>query len=447
MHKFLLVGLACVVAGCETLPPAGVKADPVLSFAAGMTAEERTNSSRQLVVTFRDERAVLDFGAGATPSLLAGRHGYRSSGYARRVVAGLARDYDLARVTDWYIESLGVHCVVYRAADQAARDALLDRLRADRRVQDAQPMQVFRTMATVADSSLSYDAQADPYAGLQRAAARIGVPVAQQLALGRGVRIAIIDTGLDNRHADLAGRVESTLNLVDGDAAQFHRDRHGTAVAGVIVANADNGTGIRGVAPLARLIALKACWEIDTAGAAACNSLTLAAAIEAAIRQRVHLINLSVTGPADRLLTNLLEQAMARGIAVVGAAPTDNSPTAGFPAGVRGVIQVVDADAPAAALPVAGKPLRLSAPGQEVLTLAPGGGYNFASGVSVATALVSGVAALLLEDAPGAAQRIAFVARLPHLLRQTGDMHGRVEPQVNAARAVRAARGLDSAQK
>jgi subtilisin family serine protease len=439
MRRLLLAGLACVVAGCETLPPAGVATDPVQGFTAGMTTEERANSSRQLVVTFRDEHAVLEFAAGATPNLLAGRNGYRSSGYARRVVTGLARDYDLTRVTDWYIESLGVHCVVYRAADQATRDALLERLRTDRRVQDVQPMQVFRTLGT--------STAADPYAGLQRATARIGVPAAQQLALGRGVRIAIIDTGLDNGHADLLGRVETTVNLVDGDTAQFRRDRHGTAVAGAIAANANNGTGIHGVAPQARLIALKACWEIDAGGAAACNSLTLAAAIEAAIRQRVHLINLSLTGPTDRLLASLLERALAQGISVVGATSPDSSAASGFPAEVRGVIQVVDADAPASLQPTAGKPPRLAAPGQDVLTLAPGGGYDYASGVSVATALVSGVTALLLENAPAAAQRVAFVARLPELLRQTGDAQGRLDPQINAARAIRAALKSGNSQK
>ena len=439
MRKLLLAGLACVVAGCETLPPVGVATDPVQGFTAGMTAQERANSSRQLVVTFRDEHAVLEFAAGATPNLVAGRNGYRSSGYARRVVTGLARDYDLTRVTDWYIESLGVHCVVYRAADQATRDALLERLRTDRRVQDVQPMQVFRTLGT--------STAADPYAELQRATARIGVPAAQQLALGRGVRIAIIDTGLDNGHADLLGRVETTVNLVDGDTAQFRRDRHGTAVAGAIAANAHNGTGIHGVAPQARLIALKACWEIDAGGAAACNSLTLAAAIEAAIRQRVHLINLSLTGPTDRLLASLLERALALGIAVVGATSPDNSAASGFPAHVRGVIQVVNADAPASLQPTAGKPPRLAAPGQDVLTLAPGGGYDYASGVSVATALVSGVAALLLENAPQAAQRVAFVARLPNLLLQTGDARGQLDPQINAARAIRAALKSGDSQK
>jgi Subtilase family len=446
MRRLLLAGLTCVVAGCATLPPAG-GADPVLGFSAGLTAQERVNSSLQLVVTFRDERAVLDFAAGATPSLLAGRNGYRSSGFARRVVASLARDYDLARVTDWYIESLGVHCVVYRAADQPTRDALLERLRADHRVQDVQPMQVFRTLGTSGKSSLPDHATADPYAGLQRATARIGVPAAQQLASGRGVRIAIIDTGLDHRHADLLGRVESTLNLVDGDTAQFRRDRHGTAVAGAIAANAHNGTGIQGVAPQARLIALKACWEIDATGAAACNSLTLAAAIEAAIRLRVHVINLSLTGPTDRLLARLLERALAKGILVVGATSPDGSAASGFPAHVRGVIQVVDADAPASMLPTAGNPPRLAAPGQDVLTLAPGGGYDYASGVSVATALVSGVAALLLENAPEAAQRVTFVARLPDLLRQTGDAQGRLDPQINAARAIRAALQSGNAQK
>jgi subtilisin family serine protease len=160
----------------------------------------------------------------------------------------------------------------------------------------------------------------------------------------------------------------------------------------------------------------------------------------------VHVINLSLAGPADRLLASLLERALARGISVVGAAPSEESSAEnGFPASVRGVIAVVNADTPAVAAPVAA--LRLAAPGLEVLTLAPGGHYDYASGVSMSTALVSGVAALLLEHVSASAQRIAFVARLPELLQQTGDAREQHHPEINAARALRTTLRSELAQK
>jgi subtilisin family serine protease len=70
--------------------------------------------------------------------------------------------------------------------------------------------------------------------------------------------VAIIDTGIDTRHPDLAGRTLLTRNYIDDDAAAFRGDRHGTQIAGLIAAAANNGIGIVGVAPDVRLLAYKA---------------------------------------------------------------------------------------------------------------------------------------------------------------------------------------------
>jgi subtilisin family serine protease len=433
MHKSLLplvVLSASVISGCASLPAATTADSAVRSVLAGLSAKERAQADRQVVVTFRDVRPVLAIEAGATPTLQASRAGYASSAYARRIVGRLAEDYELERVTDWFIETLGVHCVVYRlVVANEDRDTLLAKLRSDKRVADAQPMQEFRTLATPAATS---PGATDPYLDLQHAAARIGVPAAQKHASGRGIRVAVVDTGLDDLHTDLQGRVESTDNFVDNDTTQYRRDRHGTAVGGTIAANSGNGKGIRGVAPQARLVSLKACWEVNEDGAAACNSLTLAGALESAIRRKVHVINLSLAGPADPLLANLLRKAIDQGILVVAASPEANEAANGFPSNVRGVIAVVNADESSKV------GAAVAAPGDEVLTLAPGGRYDFASGVSISTAMVSGVVALLLEKAPYS-QHDEFVAQLPNLLRQTADPRVARSPEINAARAIQAA--------
>jgi subtilisin family serine protease len=422
---------AALVTGCASNPSPRMPETALRAVQSGLSVEVRAQAQQQLVVTFRDERPALAIEAGATPTLRASRAGYAGSAYAQRIVNRLARDYQLERVTDWYIKTLGVHCVVYRLADGATRDATLAKLRADRRVADAQPMQEFRTLGKPNTERL---AGTDPYADLQRATARIGVPAAQLHASGRGVRVAVIDTGMDDQHADLLGRIEVTGNYVDSDSEQYRRDRHGTAVGGTIAANSGNGAGIRGVAPEARLVSLKACWEIASDGSATCNSLTLASALESAIRRKVHVINLSLAGPPDRLLASLLRKAMEQGILIVGAAPsaTDNA-SGGFPSNVVGVISVVNADAATADVNT------VAAPGDEVLTLAPGGHYDYASGVSISTAMVSGVVALMLENAPGAGQRAEFIARLPALLRQTAEPRLARAPEINAARAIQAA--------
>src|SRR5690606_39267063 len=176
---------------------------------------------------------------------------------------------------------------------------------------------------------------------------------------------------------------------------------HGLAVAGVIAARANEALGTIGVAPGARLVALRACWHIDPVNAVG-NSLTLAQAIAAAIDPGAAVIQLSRTGPPDPLLHRLLAAAMERRIIVVGAVPDGALPTAAgaataaFPTSVPGVIPVRSAE-----LARGSSRGTVRAPGQEIATLRPGGGRAVASGSSLAAAHVSGAVALMLERRPG----------------------------------------------
>ena len=112
------------------------------------------------------------------------------------------------------------------------------------------------------------------------------------------MRVAVVDTGVDTNHPDLADRVVKTINFVEGGEKTFTSDQHGTAVAGVIGARADNGMGIYGIAPDADLLAVKACWHRRPGTSeASCSSWTLAKAIDFAIVERVRVLNLSLSGP------------------------------------------------------------------------------------------------------------------------------------------------------
>jgi subtilisin family serine protease len=166
-----------------------------------------------------------------------------------------------------------------------------------------------------------------------------------------------------------------------------------------MVARKDNGTGIVGVAPDAKLIALKACWP-DQADSieAVCNSFTLALAVNAAIKSGVNILNMSLTGPYDPLLELLLNKAMEKGIIVVAADTGLDSDNERFPASLKNVISVQTSKQPDPHHITLAQ--LISAPGDKVLTTLPHGTYDFISGSSIAAAEVSGIIALLLEIKP-----------------------------------------------
>jgi subtilisin family serine protease len=262
-------------------------------------------------------------------------------------------------------------------------------------VESAQRLSVFATSAGEPAAAGRYN---DPYRNLQPGLESLQVIESHRWATGRGVRIAVIDTGLDTAHPEFKGRITGIRNFVDRDMDGFNADVHGTAVAAVIAAASNNGVGLIGVAPDASLIGLKACWQSDRASSGAlCNTFTLAKALNFAIDQGVDVINLSLGGPEDALLTRLVNTALQRNAVVVGAA----SPKwpGGFPAGVKGVVAVRNGSEPQADEIAAHY---LSAPGNQVLSAKPRNEYDFYSGSSFATAQVTGVTALIRQRRPDA---------------------------------------------
>ncbi|MEO8307519.1 MAG: S8 family serine peptidase [Pseudomonadota bacterium] len=345
-----------------------------------------SDNSRLIVVTVANDMLAAAPRPGSTQRTYSGTGVYLASDAALTIMRDIARQYSLTEVGAWPIAPLKVHCSVFRIPADRSRAQLLGQLAVDSRVRLAQPMNDFAT------STQTYN---DPYLDVQRGFRDIDAAGAQQWSLGEHVRVAVIDTGLDAGHPDFGGRVVVRRNFIDRDTSRFEQDRHGTAVAGVISASANNSMGIVGVAPEVDVVALKACWQLKPEGEAArCNSLTLAQALVAAMDERVQIVNLSLTGPPDPLLNSLVAAGTAHGIIFVGAAPAGADP-AGFPAGAPDMITVDSAET---------GPQRegvLRAPGRDVVTLVPGGRYDFLSGSSLATAHVTGVVALLLAKSPG----------------------------------------------
>lgn len=335
-------------------------------------------------------------------------------------MASVSRKYGLRRVADWPLAALDIRCLVF-SSDPAQRAAIVAALAGEPQVESVQELSYFRTLA---DPTEHYD---DPLSEMQHSLTQMQVWQSHRFATGSGVTVAVIDTGLDTKHREFDQRVLGVRNFVD--RKPMDSDIHGTAVAGVIAANANNGEGMVGVAPDAYLVGLKACWpEADSADHAYCSSFTLAKALNFAILQRVQIINMSLSGPKDPLLERLVRKAQSNNIIVVGAVDAQRADQ--FPSNVPGVLGVtVDSDAER-------KGDFVAAPGVKVLSTLPNQDYDFYSGSSVAAGHVSGIAALIRQRKPHLPADV-----VAELLRKTVDPDSGA---VNACRALAAVvTGLD----
>ena len=320
----------------------------------------------------------------------------------RQIVARLARTYGLKLVDGWPMPLLGVDCFVLTVPPDQSPEDVAARLSKEPAVAWSEPMNLYRAMGQAPTHN-------DPLFAAQPAARAWRLAELHQIATGRGVRVAVIDSKVEGAHPDLIGQVAISRDfvLVHARAAE----QHGTGVAGVIAARADNGIGIAGVAPRARLMALRACWQQDPQRgkppATLCDSLDLAKAIDFAIAHNAQVINMSLSGPPDQLLARLLDAALARRITIVGAFDRD-LPGGGFPASHAGVVAVAD---DTWASPPAGV---YSAPGHDVPTTTPGGHWSLVNGSSFAAAHVSGLFALVRERTPGSSGTLMLATTSAH---------------------------------
>jgi hypothetical protein len=311
----------------------------------------------------------------------------------RRVAERLARSHGLKLATSWPMPHVGVDCFVMDVPAGRSTTELAAELSAEPVVEWSQPMQAYRAMAGAAPPN-------DPLFRLQPAAQAWRLADLHAVATGRRVKVAVVDSTVEAAHPDLAGQLDLRANFVTGHAATA--EQHGTGVAGIIAAIDGNRLGVSGVAPGARLMALRACWQETAAVGTVCDTLSLAQALHFAVDHGAQVINLSLSGPPDRLLGRLLDIAISRGIVVV-AALDPQAAGGGFPASHSGVVAVTDDPA----LRRAGVVL---APGRDVPTTQVGGQWGLVSGSSYAAAHVSGLFALLREHRSGVQNTGALTA-------------------------------------
>jgi len=254
----------------------------------------------------------------------------------------------------------------------------------------------------------------DPLYPQQWGMAMVGADAAHQVTEGQGATIAVVDTGANFSHPDLAGRLIAGHDFVDGDdnpTDEDATDHHGTHVSGIVAADANNGVGVEGVAPQAHVLVVRV---LDANGTGSVENV--AAGIDYARTHGAQVINLSLgantplVGDSDTTLSDAIQRALDAGIVVVAAAGNDTLPFCEQPSSLHGpfmCVAAVDRQGQRAfysSFSGFGSGYAISAPGgsgnggsEDILSTVGGSGYQYEAGTSQATPHVSGVAGLLVS--------------------------------------------------
>jgi hypothetical protein len=235
--------------------------------------------------------------------------------------------------------------------------------------------------------------QQTPVNGDQYAPEKLGLPDAHQLATGDRVLVALIDSGVDAAHPDLAGAIVANFDATEGDTTPHP---HGTGMAGAIAARRT----VLSSAPGGGLLTVRAFGKAYNGEGTTFNIIK---GLDWAAEQGARVINMSFAGSADPRVRDALARASRRGIVLVAAAGNagPRSPPL-FPAADPNVIAVTATDAEDSLFSNAnrGSHIAVAAPGVDILVPGPDGTYQFTTGTSVAAAEVSGIVALLIERNP-----------------------------------------------
>ena len=286
------------------------------------------------------------------------------------------------------VELKSLNQILVTCSTQDDIESLLEELQKEKGLYNIQPNYIFSTLQ-----------EADPLRSMQSIDKLIDLDMIHQKYTGKNVLIAIIDTGVDINHRDLQNSIREHKNFITGTV--YKSEVHGTGVAGII-AGARNEFGMLGIAPDAKLLALRACSQTtDSDPAGECASSSIAKAIDSAIQAQADIANLSLgTQVVDPLISRLISAGNRKGLHFI--APVGNDPKARkftFPASHPDVTAVAGFDESGQPLP--NKALATAAdavaPARSIFSTIPENRHNFLDGTSFSTAAISGIMALSME--------------------------------------------------
>ncbi len=303
-------------------------------------------------------------------------------------INALQSRFRLTRLESQSFQLTGTTLYRWRVPSGITVPRAVQAIEGDARVASAQPNYLF----TLQQREPVAAVEGDP---AQYELGKLRLPQAHGLAKGDNVLVAVIDSGIDVAHPDLAGSVAQSYDAI-GTPPTPHK--HGTAIAGLIAAHGK----LMGAAPGARVLAIRA---FDPAGKSAeGTTFNILKGLDWAATNKARVINMSFAGPADPAIHRSLEAARKKGIVLVAAAGNEGAKSAPlYPAADPNVIAVSATDANDRLLEQSnrGPHIAVAAPGSQIMVAIPDGGYEVSSGTSYAAAEVSGIIALMIERKPG----------------------------------------------
>lgn len=308
------------------------------------------------------------------------------------LIDALAQQFNLTPLDNVFVEMAGVDTHRFGIPDNRPVADIIGLVLADGRAAQVQANFIF-----VLQGDTTTAAAKDAQAGLQYALGKLRVQTAHQRATGETIKIAVIDTQVDATHPELDGAGLEAFDATGTESAG--PDAHGTAITGIIASQKT----LRGVAPQAQILAIRAFRRVEGSPLGEADTMSLMRALHWAEQHGARVLNMSFAGPEDEMLSTLLDAAHDKGIIMVAAsgnAGPDAAPL--YPAVHEHVIAVTATDWTDKLYRMAnrGNHIALAAPGVDILVVVPDGKFAMMSGTSLATAHISGMIALLLERNP-----------------------------------------------